>query len=225
MTICIKPWCLQPDLFVVEEPVRMTGYRWAMKEKGRLRQRQREKREGGMRREQRSGEKARGGRNTAILQACRWAGSPGVGGWLCKQHTDTQQGLMEGLWISTNFQLSLSTWQPPTRHGFKTSRPPASQMSSEEGSDERQHGWWRCTARGVSHSICAVLVTSLEMFPQVRRKHNTQTQTLTDICLENKRRSQRRPTWGLRVADFLLELCLYCSWGKNQHSVGVKAAK
>lgn len=71
----------------------------------------------------------------------RRSGPPGVQvgrftwrGQLALQRGGTQQGLMEGLWFSTNFQLSLSTWQPPTRNGIITSRPPVSQLSSEERS-------------------------------------------------------------------------------------------
>lgn len=88
----------------------------------------REKKERGWQR----GERGERWQRQRCPQACRLVGSPGVGSRL--QRGDTQQRLMEGLWFSISIQLSLSAWNPPTRHGIITIRPPVSQMSSEERS-------------------------------------------------------------------------------------------
>lgn len=125
------------------ELLRETEYRQGMKEeKRKTREKRKERgRDDGYQRGEREMRERRCCPPGLQVGRFTWRGQAAL------QRGGTQQGLMEGLWFSTNFQLYLSTWQPPTRNGIITSRPPVSQISSEERSRKRPHSWWHYTPR------------------------------------------------------------------------------
>lgn len=157
-------------------------------------------------------------RDTAVLQACRLASSPGVGSRLCNMETHNR-GLMEALWSSTSFQPSLSTWWPPTRNGIITSsRPPVSQLSSGETAQLMAP-----YPEDISHLIPA----RYEPWDVFHWRGGSTIHKLTSEWHLFGKQKAKPVTAHLRFKShwFLLEPCLCCSWRENQHAVGVKLTK
>lgn len=130
-------------MFVAGEPASTTEHR-QKDEKRRGRQRRREQRErereGGMRRikknDNKGAERREGrGRGAAVLQACRWFGSPGVGRRLCSVDTHSRDRWR----VQDSLPDSLSTREPLTRNGTVTSRPRVPQVSGEERGRQRHN--------------------------------------------------------------------------------------
>lgn len=147
----------------------MTEYRQRMKRREEDKGREKRERVAWQKKEERDeGETLLSFRCTGWWVHLAWAVASAV--W---RHTTGTNGRFMIL-----YQLSAvsHTWQPPTRNGIITSRPPVSQMSSEERSRETLHSWWRRIPRIFLTWSSLCLLHALRCFPQERRKHNTQTQ-------------------------------------------------